>query len=57
LLKHFKGALEPGATLKELAYIMALVFRRAQGETTAGRTRRWVTYRSWWPRTSGVVPS
>ena len=31
LLKHFKGALEAGATLKELAYIMALVFRESAG--------------------------
>lgn len=29
--KHFKGALEAGATLKELAYIMALVFRESAG--------------------------
>jgi AhpD family alkylhydroperoxidase len=30
--KHFKGALEAGATVKELVYIMALVFReRMQG--------------------------
>jgi len=29
LLEHFKGALEAGATLKELAYIMALVFRES----------------------------
>jgi len=31
LLKHFKGALEAGATLKELTYIMALVFRESAG--------------------------
>jgi len=31
LLKHFKGALEAGATLKELAYIMALAFRESAG--------------------------
>jgi len=31
LLKHFKGALDAGATLKELAYIMALVFRESAG--------------------------
>jgi len=31
LLKHFKGAMEAGATLKELAYIMALVFRESAG--------------------------
>jgi AhpD family alkylhydroperoxidase len=31
LLKHFKGALEAGATLKELAYIMALTFRESAG--------------------------
>ncbi len=31
LLKHFKGALEAGATVKELAYIMALVFRESAG--------------------------
>ncbi|MFO8132666.1 MAG: carboxymuconolactone decarboxylase family protein [Thermoplasmatota archaeon] len=29
--KHFKAALEAGATLKELAYIMALVFRESAG--------------------------
>lgn len=29
--KHFKGALEAGATLKELSYIMALVFRESAG--------------------------
>jgi AhpD family alkylhydroperoxidase len=27
--KHFKGALKVGATLKEIAYIMALVFRKS----------------------------
>ena len=31
LLKHFKGAMEAGATLKELAYIMGLVFRESAG--------------------------
>lgn len=31
LLKHFKGALEAGATVKEIAYIMALVFRESAG--------------------------
>jgi AhpD family alkylhydroperoxidase len=31
LLKHFKGALEAGATLKELAEIMALTFRESAG--------------------------
>lgn len=31
LLKHFKGALEAGATVKELAYLMALVFRESAG--------------------------
>jgi AhpD family alkylhydroperoxidase len=31
LLKHFKGALAAGATLKELAYIMALTFRESAG--------------------------
>ena len=31
LLKHFKGAMEAGATLKELTYIMALVFRERAG--------------------------
>jgi len=31
LLKHFKGAMEAGATTKELAYIMALVFRESAG--------------------------
>ena len=29
VLKHFKGALEAGATVKELAYILALVMREA----------------------------
>ena len=31
VLKHFKGALETGATVKELAYILALVMREAAG--------------------------
>jgi len=31
LLKHFKGAMEAGATLKELAHIMALTFRESAG--------------------------
>lgn len=31
LLKHFMGALEAGATVKELAEIMALTFREAAG--------------------------
>lgn len=31
VLKHFKGALEAGATVKELAYIFALVMREAAG--------------------------
>ena len=31
VLKHFKGALEAGATVKELAYILALVIREAAG--------------------------
>ncbi len=31
LIKHFKGALEAGATTAELTYIMALVFREAAG--------------------------
>ncbi len=31
LLKHFKGALEAGASVQELAYIMALVFRESAG--------------------------
>ncbi|MDD4904165.1 MAG: carboxymuconolactone decarboxylase family protein [Candidatus Bipolaricaulis sp.] len=31
LLKHFKGALAAGATLAELAYIMALTFRESAG--------------------------
>jgi AhpD family alkylhydroperoxidase len=31
LLKHFMGALEAGATVKELAYIMGLTFREAAG--------------------------
>jgi len=31
LNKHFKGALEAGATVKELSYIMALTFRESAG--------------------------
>ncbi|MBN2565311.1 MAG: carboxymuconolactone decarboxylase family protein [Candidatus Eisenbacteria bacterium] len=31
VLKHFRGALEAGATVKELAYILALVMREAAG--------------------------
>lgn len=31
VLKHFKGALEAGATVRELAYILALVMREAAG--------------------------
>jgi alkylhydroperoxidase/carboxymuconolactone decarboxylase family protein YurZ len=31
VLKHFKGALEAGATVKERAYILALVMREAAG--------------------------
>ncbi len=31
LMKHFMGALEAGATVKELAYIMALTFRESAG--------------------------
>ena len=31
LLKHFKGAMEAGATLKELSHIMALTFRESAG--------------------------
>lgn len=31
VLKHFKGALEAGATVEELAYILALVMREAAG--------------------------
>ena len=31
VLKHFKGAMEAGATVKELAYILALVMREAGG--------------------------
>lgn len=31
LLKHFLGALEAGATVKELAYIMALTCRESAG--------------------------
>ena len=29
VLKHFKGALEAGATVKELTYILALTMREA----------------------------
>jgi len=31
VLKHFKGALDAGATAKELSYILALVMREAAG--------------------------
>jgi AhpD family alkylhydroperoxidase len=31
VLKHFRAALEAGATVKELAYILALVMREAAG--------------------------
>lgn len=31
VLKHFKGALDAGATVKELSYILALVMREAAG--------------------------
>jgi len=31
VLKHFKGALEAGASVQELAYILALVMREAAG--------------------------
>lgn len=31
VLKHFKGAMEAGSTVKELAYILALVMREAAG--------------------------
>ncbi len=31
VIKHFKGALEAGATVKELSYIFALVMREAAG--------------------------
>lgn len=31
VLKHFKGALDAGATTQELAYILALVMREASG--------------------------
>jgi len=31
LIKHFMGALEAGATVKELSYIMALTFRESAG--------------------------
>jgi AhpD family alkylhydroperoxidase len=31
VLKHFKGALEAGATVQELTYILALVMREAAG--------------------------
>lgn len=31
VLKHFQGALQAGATVKELAYILALVMREAAG--------------------------
>jgi len=31
VLKHFKGALDAGATVQELSYILALVMREAAG--------------------------
>ena len=31
VLKHFRGALDAGASLQELAYILALVMREAAG--------------------------
>jgi len=31
VLKHFKGALDAGASLQEIAYILALVMREAAG--------------------------
>jgi len=31
VLKHFKGALEAGATVQEISYIFALVMREAAG--------------------------
>lgn len=31
VLKHFKGAMDAGATVKELSYILALVMREAAG--------------------------
>lgn len=31
VMKHFKGALEAGATVKELSYIFALTMREAAG--------------------------
>ncbi len=31
VLKHFKGAMEAGATVRELSYILALVMREAAG--------------------------
>ena len=31
VLKHFKGALQAGATVKELTYILALTMREAAG--------------------------
>ena len=31
VLKHFKGALDAGASVKELTYILALVMREAAG--------------------------
>jgi len=31
VIKHFKGALEAGATVQELTYILALVMREAAG--------------------------
>ena len=52
LLKHFKGAMEAGATLKELSTIMALTFReRVPVAMIAEHTMRWVTYRNCWQTT------
>ena len=38
--KHFNGALQAGATVKEIAYIMALTFRESAGSVaTRARAR------------------
>lgn len=34
VLKHFKGALEAGATVREFTYVLALTMREAAGAVT-----------------------
>ena len=57
LLKHFKGAMEAGATLKELACIMALTFRESAGGDDCWTHAAWGMSRSCLPRTSSAARS